>query len=114
MKRELVCIVCPMGCKLEAEYENGKVLSVSGNSCPRGKAYGEKECINPERTVTTTVKCSDGSLIAVKTKSPIPKEKMFECMKIINNTITDLPIRSGDVIIRDVFGTDIVVKLGQL
>ncbi len=108
MKRQLVCIVCPMGCSLQVEYEEGRVLSVSGNTCPRGKAYGEKECINPERTVTTTVKCNDGSLVAVKTKNAIPKEKIFECMKLINNTISDLPIRAGDVIIKDVFGTDIV------
>ena len=108
MKKELVCIVCPMGCSLVAEYENGKVLSVSGNTCPRGKAYAENECINPKRTVTTTVKCSDGSLIPVKTKDAIPKEKIFECMEIINKTITDLPICSGDVIIKDIYGTDII------
>lgn len=108
MKKELVCIVCPMGCSLVAEYENGKVLSVSGNTCPRGKAYAENECINPKRTVTTTVKCSDGGLISVKTKEPIPKEKIFECMAIINKTITDLPVSAGDVIIKDIYGTDII------
>ena len=29
MKRELICIVCPKGCNMTAEIENGKVLSVS-------------------------------------------------------------------------------------
>ena len=40
--------------------------------------------------------------------APIPKEKMAECMKIINNTVAHLPISVGDVIIEDVFGADIV------
>ena len=42
-KRELTCIVCPMGCSLEVTLEDGKVLSVKGNGCPRGEAYGKNE-----------------------------------------------------------------------
>lgn len=108
MKRELTCIVCPIGCQLTVELENGKVTDVSGNTCPRGKVYAENECTNPQRTITSTVKCSDGSMVAVKTDRTIPKEKMFECMEIINNKILDLPVSIGDVIIEDVFGSNIV------
>ena len=108
MKRELTCIVCPVGCQLVVEIENGAVTSVCGNTCPRGKKYAEDECIRPMRTVTSTVKCSDGSVVSVKTDRTIPKDKIFECMKIINNTIKDLPVCVGDVIIEDVFGSNIV------
>ena len=108
MKRELTCIVCPIGCQLTVEFENGKVTAVGGNTCPRGKVYAENECTNPQRTITSTVKCSDGSMVAVKTDRTIPKEKMFECMEIINNKILDLPVSIGDVIIEDVFGSNIV------
>lgn len=108
MKKELTCIVCPIGCSLMAEIEDGKVINVSGNTCPRGKEYAESECVSPMRTVTTTVKCKSGELIPVKTNGMIPKEKIFEAMKIINNQTPLLPIRIGDVIIKDVFGTDVV------
>ncbi|MBQ8005928.1 MAG: DUF1667 domain-containing protein [Clostridia bacterium] len=108
MKRELTCIICPIGCSLEVEIENGEVQSVKGNTCPRGKKYAETECIAPMRTVTTTVRCDDGSVLPVKTDSPIPKEKMFELMEIINNSIAHLPISIGDVIIENVFGCNIV------
>ena len=108
MKRELTCIVCPIGCQLTVELENGKVTAVGGNTCPRGKVYAENECTNPQRTITSTVKCSDGSMVDVKTDRTIPKEKMFECMEIINNKILDLPVSIGDVIIEDVFGSNIV------
>jgi len=108
MKRNLTCIVCPIGCSLCVELENNEVISVKGNTCPRGEVYAKNECTNPMRTVTTTVKCSDGSIVAVKTDSPIPKNKVADCMKIVNNFVADLPISIGDVIIEDVYGSNIV------
>jgi len=113
MKKELTCIICPIGCQLTAE-KNGDEIKVSGNTCPRGEKYAKDELICPKRTVTTTVKCSDGSVLPVKTKAPIPKEKMKECMEIINRATALLPIKLGDVIIKDVFGTDIVATTEKL
>lgn len=108
MKRELTCIVCPIGCSLEVELDNGKVVSVTGNTCPRGKVYAENECTNPKRTITTTVKCANGEVVPVKTKEPIAKDKVFEAMKLINKTVAKLPVSVGDVIIEDVFGSELV------
>ena len=108
MNRELTCIVCPQGCSLNIEIENGKIISVSGNTCPRGEKYAISECTNPERCVTSTAKCENGEVVSVKTDRPIPKDKTFECMEIINKQIVTLPINIGDVIISDVFGANIV------
>ncbi len=110
MKRELTCIVCPMGCPLVAEIEGDKVVSVTGNTCPRGEAYANSECLHPERTITSTVRCEDGSVIAVKTDKSVPKEKVFDCMKVINAAVSHLPIRRGDVIIENIenTGADII------
>ena len=108
MKRELTCIVCPIGCSLSVELDNGKVVSVSGNTCPRGEKYANEECTAPKRTITSTVKCDDGQLLPVKTDRTIPKENIFECMEIINKAVAHLPIKAGDVIIEDVFGSNIV------
>ena len=106
--RELTCIVCPLGCSIKVELENGEVVSVTGNTCPRGKRYAEKECVNPERTVTTTMRTTNGGVIPVKTDKPIPKDKMFEAMKIINSKTAVLPVSVGDVVIEGVFGSNIV------
>ena len=108
--RELTCIICPKGCQLKAELdENGAVLSVTGNTCKRGAEYAEAECVNPMRTVTSTMRCSDGSVIPVKTSSPIPKADIYECMRIINSRIVTLPVEIGTVVIDNVFGSSIVV-----
>ena len=83
--RELTCIICPKGCALKAELdEGGRVLNVTGNTCKRGAQYAEAECTNPMRTVTSTMRCSDGSVIPVKTKTPIPKSDVYGCMNLIN------------------------------
>lgn len=113
MKRTLTCIVCPVGCNLEVEYDGQTVHSVIGNTCSRGRAYAESECIAPVRTVTSTVRCIDGGVVSVKTDRPIPKEKMAECMKIINSFRAPLPISEGTVIIKDVFGCNIIATASR-
>ncbi len=107
MTRELTCIVCPKGCPLQVTLEDGIVTVVTGHTCPRGKQYAIDECTHPVRTVTTTVRASDGGVIPVKTASPIPKERMFELMTLINRTVAPLPVRIGDVVLRDPLGLGI-------
>ena len=106
MTRELTCIVCPKGCQLSAQLENGAVISVEGATCPRGKQYAIDECTHPMRTVTTTARTNRGGVIAVKTDKTIPKEKMFELMQVINRTVVKLPAHIGDIVIPNVLGTD--------
>ena len=108
--KELTCIICPMGCRLEAQCEtlaDGtlSVTSVTGNTCPRGKQYAIDECTNPVRTITTTARTSDGGVIPVKTDRPIPKDLMFECMREVDSVIVPLPAHIGDTVIENLFGT---------
>ena len=104
MIRELTCIVCPKGCPMKAELQNGEVIAVEGFTCPRGKQYAIDECTHPMRTVTTTMRTSKGGVIAVKTDRTIPKEKMFDLMKVINGATVALPAHIGDVVIANVLG----------
>ena len=111
MVRELTCIVCPRCCALRVEIEEGKDLVVTGNACPRGVQYAIDECTHPMRTITSTVRAEDGSVIPVKTDRTIPKEKMFECMVEINKAVATLPAHVGDVVIENVLGTGATVVI---
>ena len=111
-ERRLTCIVCPKGCDLYVELDaEGKVENISGFTCPRGKEYAYAECTAPVRTVTSTVRCKDGAVVAVKTSSPIPKGMIFEVMKEINSVSAENNVKIGDVVIKNVLGTgaDIVI-----
>ncbi|WP_338064237.1 DUF1667 domain-containing protein [Vagococcus hydrophili] len=92
---ELICIVCPKGCHLHIDEENG--YKVTGNNCRKGDTYGRQELINPVRTITSTCKIKDGNLprIPVKTVDSIPKGKMIEIMKEINCVELNAPVHVG-------------------
>lgn len=107
MKKELICIVCPMGCRMQVEMA-GDTLSVTGNTCRRGEEYAIAEYTAPTRTVTSTLRLEDGRSVAVKTAAPIPKDKIFDLMAIIRAAEVQAPVRIGQVLIPCVFGTDIV------
>ena len=109
MTRDMTCIICPRGCALEVEIE-GENITVSGNGCPKGKQYAIDECANPTRTVTSSVRVEnrEDTMVSVKTESPVPKDKIFEVMRLIRAKSVCAPVKIGDVIIKDAFGTNIV------
>ena len=109
--RELTCIGCPMGCLLTVEIDKGEVTSVTGNTCPNGERYAKKEVTNPPRIVTSTVVIRNGDKprLSVKTKSDIPKSKIFDVMKEIDAARIDAPKHIGDIVIENVAGTGVPV-----
>ena len=113
MKRTFTCIVCPNGCEVEAEYEGTTVLSVTGNLCPKGKAYVTQELVDPRRTIATSVRVEGGSLplASVRLTKAIPKDRIFDVMAEINRQTLTAPVHIGDVVIADVLGlgSDVIV-----
>ena len=103
--RELTCIQCPLGCPLRVTID-GDDVTVTGNTCPRGEAYGKKEVTFPTRTVTSTVPVEGGDTprVSVKTSCDIPKGKIFDVMKEIRAASAAAPVKIGDVIIKNAAG----------
>ena len=107
MKRNLTCIICPRGCAMEIDLDT---MQVTGNGCPKGAQYAIDECTDPVRTVTSSIRVSnrENTMVSVKTASPVAKSRLFEVMKQIHAAKTLAPVKIGDIIIKDVCGTDIV------
>ena len=115
--RKLTCIVCPIGCSLEAE--GGADLTITGNRCKRGIAYAQEELRAPKRVVTATCGItfspdSARSLTAprrvpVKTSAPCPKERIDELLRDIYSLKPGLPIKAGERLIADWQGLGIDV-----
>ena len=108
--KEMICINCPIGCMLTVtKTETG--FDVKGNTCPRGEKYAISELTHPTRVLTSTVKVDnrEGKYVSVKTREPISKEKLFDAMKIVNQTKAQAPIKIGDVLVRDICSeTDLI------
>jgi len=109
IKTEMVCIVCPLGCKMSINFEQGIEFAVEGNQCARGNDYALEEATNPTRIVTSTVKIINSHLprLPVKTDSPIPKDLIFPCMKQLEDVEVKSPVKKGEIIIQDLFGTGV-------
>ncbi len=109
--KELICIGCPMGCMLTAELENGEVIKVTGNTCPRGDAYARKELTSPTRIVTSIARVEGGELpvVSVKTAQDIPKGKIKDCIAEIKKAALRAPVRIGDVAVKNVADTGVDV-----
>ena len=114
-KKELICIVCPMGCMLSCEVEGGEVKSVTGNTCPRGAAYAKAELLHPTRTLTTTVRLANREgLLAVKTNRPISKERLLEAMDALRSVQAVAPVHIGDVILQGLLGEADLVACAEV
>lgn len=107
---ELTCISCPLGCPLKVETDgSGAVVGVSGNTCKRGEEYGRKEVTAPMRTVTSTVRVAGGiaPVVSVRTKTDIPKEKIFQVMEAIRKAEAKAPVKIGDIIVKNIAETGV-------
>ena len=105
--KTLTCICCPIGCQITISLEGERITKVAGNTCQRGDSYARKEITSPERTVTTSVRVSGGdtAMLPVKTKDPIPKDKVFDCICSLRHIQVKAPVHIGDVILQNAAGT---------
>lgn len=111
MKKDITCIVCPRGCRMTVNNIDGQYI-VEGNSCIRGSKYGIDEVTNPRRVITSTVRLNGSylNMLPVKTDGSIPKDMVFDIMKVLSEITVTTPINVGDVIVKNVLdtGVDIV------
>jgi len=109
MRKEMICIGCPMGCYLAVDYVGKTIRDVNGNRCKVGLEYAEKEISNPERTLTTTVKVKNGNLplVSVRTNKPISKNKIFDTMDFLAKIEVEAPIKIGESIVQNIFNTGV-------
>lgn len=110
-KRSLTCIGCPLGCTVTVELDRGEILRVAGNTCRRGDDYARNEVTHPMRSVTSTVTVKGGDIpmVSVKTAREIPKEKIMDVMKSLEDICVSAPVHIGDVILEDAAGTGVAV-----
>jgi len=98
-----------MGCPLEVLTDGETLLSVDGNLCNKGLEYAKLESMDPRRTVTGSVLIRNGALplVSAKTRSSVPKGKIFGVMNALRYAEVFAPVDIGDILIADVAETGI-------
>jgi CxxC motif-containing protein len=102
---ELICIVCPMGCRLTVDDK----MNVTGNSCKRGEIYGKEEVTDPKRTVTSTVRIAGApaNRCPVKTDRPIQKHLIFRAMELLDSVELSSPVAAGEIVLKNILDTEV-------
>ena len=112
MKKEFVCIVCPIGCRIQATVEDNQILSIEGNRCPRGQQYVTQELTNPQRVLTSTMRVRNGDkkLVSVKSSSTLPKDQLQFCVSLLEDILVEAPITMNQVLVENIMnlGVDII------
>jgi CxxC motif-containing protein len=114
MKHVYTCIKCPLSCEIEVFEENGDITEVKGYTCPQGEEYAVEEYKHPERMVTTTVRVKQGVLpvVPVRSKDPVPKGMVKECVNMLSTITVEAPVACGEVVCKNILetGVDIVAS----
>lgn len=108
---EIICVICPNSCRLHVFKDEKGEIQVEGNQCNRGAEYGKQEFIEPKRMLITTMRIKNGVLpvIPVRSNTELPKKKIFDAVKEVNQAFANAPIEMGDIIIENIFGLGINV-----
>lgn len=114
-RTDLICVTCPMGCKLQIVHEGNTVLAVEGNVCRRGEAYAGAELVDPRRMVATTVQVVGGvhPLVPVYTTKPLPKPLIFELLSELRQVVLHAPIEAGQMVLGNALGTGVEVRTSR-
>lgn len=104
---EIICVVCPKGCRLSVDEKND--YRVAGHGCERGIEYGRMEISDPRRVVTSTVRITGAAhrRCPVRTSAAVPKGLMLEAVRLLDAVELASPVREGDIVIENILGTGI-------
>ncbi len=102
-RREYTCVVCPNGCPLQVETSGGekaKLVSVTGNLCPRGARWAKQEVEDPRRTIATNVLVEGGTLplASVRTLDAVPLKNIMAVRESLKGIVLHAPVRAGDIV----------------
>ena len=108
--KELICIVCPNGCQLQAQVEEGAkilVTEIRGHLCEKGPEWAEQELVNPMRTIASSIIVAGGDfpLVSVRTDSPVPLKSIPDIMKVVKSSRAEAPVQIGDIMVKNPAGT---------
>jgi CxxC motif-containing protein len=110
--RTLTCIGCPLGCQVSVTLgDAGEIVRIEGNTCKTGEDYARKEVANPMRMVTSTVRVRGSKtgavMVSCKTRTDVPKSRIFDVVQDIKDITLTAPVHIGDVVKANVAGTGV-------
>lgn len=110
-ERDLICVVCPVGCQIRATVEDGQMVELLGQACKRGEAFAREEISAPRRILTTTVRVVGGELplVPVRSSAALPKAKLLQVAALLRTLRLPAPVEAQQIVAANVLGTGVDV-----
>jgi len=107
-KKHFTCVICPLGCEIDVELQDGNVVSMEGNKCQKGEEFVSQELKEAMRILTTTVavKGAKWAMLPVRTDKAIPKRLLSKVIEQLADIELQAPVKMYHVIVKGVAGTD--------
>ena len=95
MKKEIICTVCPMGCRITVEGEGENIVSVTGYTCKRGEVYASagSACASNKPAVSATLKAINApkehldSTLRFSFSVHTTKEEIDYCIEVLKGLL---------------------------
>jgi len=109
-KVDMVCIACPIACRLTVTTSAAGDITVSGNRCPKGEAYGSEEVKAPRRILTAVVPTDSAQFpcAPVRTDHAISRGLVKRLLSDLYSRTVSLPVRQGQILMEDFDGARVV------
>ena len=107
---EMVCIASPIACRLTVTTSVPGEITVSGNRCPRGEAYGSEEVRAPRRILTAVVPTDSAQFpcVPVRTDHAISRGLVKGLLSELYALRVSLPVRQGQVLMKNFDGARVL------
>jgi len=101
--REIICILCPMGCKISVEIDN-EVINVANAGCKLGRDFSIQEVKAPMRDFFSTVRVKSGKIgvVSIRSTGPVPKSMLMPCAVEVAKVVLSAPVKLGDKILENI------------
>jgi CxxC motif-containing protein len=86
-----------------------EIDAIKGHGCERGKTYATGEFLSPMRILTSSVKVAgaESPLVPVRSREPIPKEMLLDCVAYLCDVKLTAPVTMHDIVVPDILGTGV-------
>lgn len=111
---EKTCIVCPRGCNLNYEYQDGELI-ITNYGCKRGPQYLKQELVAPKRMLATTVRVIGGEIpvVPVYSSEYVDKDDVMEFVSFLKTIEVKAPVECNMEILNSINGKEVKIMTSR-
>lgn len=114
MRYELLCVCCPVDCRLSGVFSPEEKERIAKFTCPTGWSYASYEQRLRAKMVTALIPIKGGTVpLRVRTSKPVPREKIYELLEELSKVTASVPVYEGQIIVHNICGFEVDIAAAE-